>query len=457
MKGSTVFRRTTVRSLLAAVVTASLLVGTEPTSTAAEGASATREVARAGWKPEPGAIFNVPRSDDPQKMFRLERQVVSAVKRARAGSDIRISIFSFDRMPLVDALKDAHRRGVSVQVLVNDHEVTRAQRKLAQVIGRKRSRSSWIYQCENGCRSSGENLHDKFYLFSRAGAARWTVMSGSINMKLNGHKNQYNDLWTRNDDEPLYRAFEDLFTRLKADRIDRPGYRTWTAGRATIQATPLTKYSATNDPIMDVLGPVKCFGATGTAGKDGRTVVRVMMHAWNGDRGTYIARRIRALHAEGCDVRLLYGFAGEAVRDTLARTTTRGRVPIRSTGYDTNADGELDLYTHQKNLVISGHYGDDTEKKLVVTGSSNWTVDGMRGDEIVVLLDGIGNYGAYNAYFNWLWSSRSRSVRWSPTTGRTYAPQPTGGGLTRRELAVMAPRVEPRLPYGDEPGTGEVG
>jgi phosphatidylserine/phosphatidylglycerophosphate/cardiolipin synthase-like enzyme len=338
---------------------------------------------------------------------------------------------------------------VSVQVLVNDHEVTRTQLYLRSRLGTNRARRSWIYQCKSGCRSSGEALHDKFYLFSRTGAARWVVMTGSINMKLNGHKNQYNDLWTHNDDRDLFDAFDALFERLKRDRLDHPLYWIQEVGPVQVIATPFPGVDRTDDPIMKVLRQVRCLGAGGGTGTNGRTLVRVVMHAWNGPRGTYLARRLRDLYGSGCDVRLLYGMAGAKVRAELARPTRRGRIPIRSTGYDTDADGELDLYTHQKNLVVSGHYGDDRAARVVVTGSSNWTFGGMHGDEVIVVINGrSGDLPAYRADFDWLWTRRSHSVGWSPTGGSDYVPAPTRRGLTRAELARLAPRTEPRLPGG---------
>ena len=59
--------------------------------------------------------------------------------------------------------------------------------------------------------------------------------------------------------------------------------------------------------------------------------------------------------------------------------TKRGYVPAHTNGYDTNDDGEVDLYTHQKELMISGNYGKDRSTSLVVTGSSNYQDAGLRG------------------------------------------------------------------------------
>ena len=55
---------------------------------------------------------------------------------------------------------------------------------------------------------------------------------------------------------------------------------------------------------------IRCTGATGGAGYKGHTVVYIAMHAWHGNRGLYLAQRIRQLYDYGCYVRILYSFMG---------------------------------------------------------------------------------------------------------------------------------------------------
>ena len=366
---------------------------------------------KTGWKPVAGAKFNVPRSE-PGTQFRLEAQVLGAIRHAKKGSMIRISLFSFDRYPVADALIQAHRRGVDVQVLMNNHEVPGAQKKLRSVIGANRAKRSYIYQCTNGCRSSGENNHDKYFLFSHTGIAKNVVMTGSVNMKLNGAKNQFNDLWTRNNVPKVYQAFDALHEQMARDKVARPSYWVQNIGKNfQLHATPFHGNGPDNDPIDTILDPVRCKGATGGTGNQGRTRIRVNMHAWDGDRGTYLARRLRKLYALGCDVRLQYGYAGARVRKEFGVRTPRGYVPVRSSGMDTNADGEIDLYSHMKLLVISGNYGNDTSKRVVVTGSSNYQDSGLRGDELLFrMFDQTKATKQYLAHFDWMWKNRTRAV-----------------------------------------------
>ena len=83
------------------------------------------------------------------------------------------------------------------------------------------------------------------------------------------------------------------------------------------------------DRLVRRLSLVRCRGAAHGAGWHGRTVLRVSMHAWNGERGVVLARRVVALRAQGCNVRVLAGVGfGRRVRSVLAR----GDVPLRQTG-----------------------------------------------------------------------------------------------------------------------------
>lgn len=365
-----------------------------------------------GWKPKPGGTFNVPRAED-GRQYRIHKQIVGAIRHARKGSTIRISLFSFDRKIIAEDLIAAHRRGVRVQVLLNDHQVTGAQRMLHRVLGRNPLKDSFAYECTNGCRSSGENLHTKFFLFTHTGSAHDVVMTGSVNFTMNSVMNQYNDVFIRNESPLLHTAFVTLFDNMRLDKRQSPSYWTMKLGEDyKIEVTPYPNFGPASDPMMEALSRVHCFGATGGTGSNGRTVVRVIMHAWNDSRGHYLAKRIRQLYAEGCDVRVMYGFGGEAVRDTFASRTPRGYVPVHTTGYDTNEDGFLDLYTHQKELLVSGNYGGDRSTRMVVTGSSNWNNQGLRGDELIFTAKKTGAYRDYIDNFRWMWAERSHRVRY---------------------------------------------
>lgn len=401
------------------------------------------------WMPKPGGTFNVPRSTLENEL-RIERQISTAINRAPKGSRIRIAVFSFDRKPVAQALARAHARGVQVQILLNNHQITPAQKILHKALGRNRHKRNFAYECTRGCRSTGENQHIKFYLFSKTGGAKDVVMTGSANLTMNGARNQYNDLYIKNNAPKVYAAFNNLFDSMRKDKPAKPAYWVQNIGKKfQLQATPFRNYGPKNDPIITILNRVRCKGATGGTGNaNKRTIVRVSMHTWNEYRGVYLAEKFRQLYTKGCDVKLMYGMAGEKVRNTFAKRTKRGYVLVHTNGADTDDDGKLDLYSHQKYLLISGNYGKDSSTNLVVTGSSNYNNDGLKGDEEIFLIKSDGVFRNYIKNFQWLWEDRSRLVRYIPysaaqleSDGGTVFPPPTNNtntGSARRQSGPPA-------------------
>ena len=73
------------------------------------------------------AYFNNPRGSWNARL-KIERQVMHAINNTKKGSVIRIAVYSFDRVPVAKALIRAKKRGVHVQLLLNDHQDTKAMK-----------------------------------------------------------------------------------------------------------------------------------------------------------------------------------------------------------------------------------------------------------------------------------------------------------------------------------------
>ncbi|QCX28181.1 phospholipase D-like domain-containing protein [Nocardioides jishulii] len=403
-------------------------------------AGSTVPAAKKPWKPDAGAKFNTPRVGG-ERQLRLENQVIAAINRAKPGSTIKMAMFSFDRHQVADALIAAKKRGVFVQVIVNNHEFPPAQRKLRKALGNRTVTRTWTdkkgkkhkkvvqrrqfhYQCKSACRGDGDVQHSKFILFTRTGGAKHVVMLGSLNMKLNGSLNQFNDLLTVNDNKRFHSVLNEVFDEMRADRVLKNSYRKYAIGKrfqlevmpfARKKATRKTRWTRARDPIVKLLAPVKC---TGAKTNSGRTIVRVNMHAWDGDRGAMIANKLWDLHHRGCDVKIHVGFAGKKVRDIFARPTKRGRVPFRSTGFDTDGDKEIDLYSHAKIMMVNGHYDGVRNRKMVVTGSSNFQNGGQYGDELILRIFSPALYRQYADNWGDLWRNHTHGFNWTVVNAR---------------------------------------
>jgi phosphatidylserine/phosphatidylglycerophosphate/cardiolipin synthase-like enzyme len=374
------------------------------------GKDGKRDGKRKGYRPPAGAHFNVPIGGKAAQT-RIEDVVRGAINHAKKGSYIRIALFSFDRHNMADALIKAHKRGVHVQVLLNDHQITRAMRKMNRAFGHSLKRKSWMRQCNSGCRSRGEFLHSKMYLFSKTGRATNVSMTGSVNLTTNALIHQWNDLYVVNGHQKTYDKFLKTFEEMKRDKPIKRPHRVYNIKpRYQLQVFPVMNADKKSDPMMGILNKVKCKGARGGAGINGRTMIRVNMHRWADRRGGYLADKIVNLWAAGCNVRVMHGSADDTVRARITRSTKRGRVPIRSNGFDDSGDGMIDRYTHTKYVIISGHYGNSRSERRIITGSSNWSGRGLSGDELQFRVRGPKAVQQYKKNFDYIWNNGSRAI-----------------------------------------------
>ena len=393
-----------------------------------------------GWKAPDGPFFNDPHRK--KGYFRIESKVIDTIRHTPRGSMIRIAVYSLDRMPVANALVAAARRGVKVQMLLNDHQDTAAMRVIRAEIGADRSAKSFIYRCKASCRSAANdlnNLHSKFYSFSQAGRSLDVLAVGSANMTLNADLHQWNDLYFMDGNHELFRQFVSLFNDMKKDYDTRQPPLTFcgtplvlvcddSIDKNTVWAFPRVS-GPKDDLVLTMLSRIQCLTPDGLGGET-RTRLALSMHTMRGTRGDYLAAAIRKKFAEGCDVRVSYGLIGYHTKGILGAPTPRGRIPLRSTGldyntddnFDLNQDGEddliLDFYSHQKYFVIQGTYNGVPDTHMVLTGSSNWASLSTANDEIWFTVRGAVVARKYLANFDYQWD-HDRNSRNAYTT--TYA------------------------------------
>ena len=334
---------------------------------------------RRRWTAPQGPFFNDPRRKKGYLPHRAEGH--RDYPPHQAGVDDPHRGLLVERMPVAEALVAAHKRGVKVQMLLNDHQYTKAMRVVRQRIGAKRSADSFIYRCTAGCRATANrfnNMHSKFYLFSRA----WGVT------RRGGRR--FGEPHAQRGDPPVERPLLHLRRPCapppargplrrhgrrprhapSGSLLLRHAYgapcatRPWTSTRSWAYPRPS---GPRNDLVLDTLAKVQCLTPTASGGQT-RTRLALSMHTMRGRRGDYLAAAIRDKFAEGCKVRVSYGLIGFHTKKVIGKPTRRGRIPLRSTGldynpddnYDLNKDGNDDLilnfYSHQKYLTIQGTF-----------------------------------------------------------------------------------------------------
>ena len=349
-------------------------------------------------------------------------------------STIRITLYSMTDGVFSSAMRAAHRRCVSVQILMNNHlnrSNDPAWAGLEDALGtgvrnsKGQLRRSFAHRCSYGCRGSGV-LHTKMYLFDSqlpapsAGLNRIndTALMGSSNMTSNAAAIQWNDLYGVSNNATLYREYLSYFNLMKNDNGFRRNARDYGPSNYRTVFWPVA--AGRTDPAIAALRSIRCTGVTGGTGINGRTVVYINMHAWFGLRGLAIQDQVRRLYSQGCYIRILYSFMTPKVHYRLTHGTN-SRMSARRTIFSTNGDKYADVYSHFKNIAASGNVGGDRSARIVWTGSNNFTADGTHFDESMMRINSATAFRQYRDQFAFI-TRRKSSARYASFL------EPVGGG-----------------------------
>jgi hypothetical protein len=356
---------------------------TTPARTATTGLLPLRAPDR--YVPRQGAKFN--HWNIKSLRNKIRRHMLRTINSVPRGATIRWMVFSFGDWGIEKALVRARNRGVSVQVLGNymNRETWAPWRALQAALGTAKKRQgkdperiSWARQCVKSCRGWGGNLHTKLFLFSQVATATNVVMYGSWNPTWVANKRQWNHLDTRID-AATYQGYLKIFRQAKRDKPY--GYAHWSSGGMEHMVFPRPSTRRKNDPLNAELAKISCVSATDSQGVARATVVRVGMYVFGGSRGTWMAKRLRALWNQGCNVSIVYGFASDRALSILYSPSGRGRIPMRQAMKVEN--GKPYRYLHDKYVAVRGMY-DGRFVNAVWSGSTNFSNLGFHADDLTV-------------------------------------------------------------------------
>lgn len=370
--------------------------------------SANAAAAAAAYKPRPGVIFNDPTISHRRRD--VLDHIIRSIRSTPRGAKIRFASWNFDDMPVADALIDAHKRGVSVQVVVSGTIATASYQKLrSKLAGPPRhtgERRSLAMRCRHSCRGgSTGTMHTKILLFSKVGTIPNVVMFGSSNLAIRAGNRQWNDWRTLTRAARAYDRLYELFRQFRADQPRKQPWKVMSWDNHGAWAMPAIDIKP--GPIDRHFKQVNCMGVTGGAGNgNGRTKIRAAIAGVFDEYGVTVAKALRDLWNRGCDIKLIYTTIGDSIAKILHNPSGRGPIPTREVTYDPEGDGELDLYLHTKYFTINGVYGNKTDARVVFTGTPNWSVRALRGDEILVRTNSArALVGIYNGHMERLFRS----------------------------------------------------
>lgn len=429
-------------ALLVALLTSlALLVG--PLSVPAEAARYT---------PPAGVRTNNPLGDREARRQVLGHLIRSIDAVPRKGQ-IKVASWNIRSDDVVDALIRAHsKRRVGVKVVLDrlnanpdnrNRGIDRLQRALKQGNDNRRpALRSGLRKCVSACRGRSGIAHSKFFLFSKAGRARWVVMNGSANATDLAAYGQWNDVYTIRGKKAVFKEMKTVFAQMYRDRnVDQP-YRARRFGDTTVMTYPWRGSGTKGDPVLREMSKISCTGARNN--RSGKTKIRIAMTSWHGERGKKIAWAVRRKQNRGCDVRIVYAVAGNEVLRILRREGARP-VPLRQIVQDPNGDGVYDRYLHMKVLTVKGHYGQDRSAWVTLNGSANWSPAALASDEVVMRIKRKGVLQRYNRWIDWLYRNPPPRTASRTTAGRTSTTAPAPVVLP--EHLPLGSRVDGVDPY----------
>ncbi|MFG1710838.1 phospholipase D-like domain-containing protein [Nonomuraea sp. M3C6] len=347
------------------------------------------------------AVFNDPVSD----RNAIQNRIVQLIEGADPGSTIRMSMFYATDATIPNALIAARNNGRNVQVVFDKKMAgTAIYTSLAGALGENLGASSWVLACPAGRGCIGDRAlygsvslnHNKFFLFSSTGGTTNVVVQSSANLHtgrdgLGG----WNSALVLAGNTGIYDAYSAYFTDLKNRNVDNNYYDTRppvTSGNAKAHFYPREEgTSQPTDPAEDtlstVLDHVACTGnsTVGTADGTHRTIVRVAMGIFS---RTHLAQKLLGLDKAGCyvEVAMTYnkGSASEvtSMNELVKTTGAYNGINVR---YYCNADS---VWIHSKYLLVEGKYYGVPDRKIIWTGSHNWSWNSLRqADEALLQLE----------------------------------------------------------------------
>jgi hypothetical protein len=353
-----------------------------------------------------GVVFSHPYRK--RYRYKIRDRILRTINSVPPGGRIQVASWSFSSKGYLNALNDARRRGVVVQIVL----AQRNHRKNSDYYAlRKRFGStitpngSWVKKCVYSCRGRSGTMHSKIFLFSSSFRTPYVMMTGSANLTDFAVTNQWNQVNTVSG--PANKAIYDegvrIFNQMVRDRQAVPMYVETAYPTLTSYYYPTTSASTSTDFMYKALRRVHCRGATNTS--DGRTTVKIAMYAWYQQRGQWLAKLVRSMWQQGCNIQIVYGISSDPVKKILYSPSGRGRIPMRQILL-TNTKHVPIYYIHDKWVAIRGSYGRSTGTAVSFQGSFNFSDLGFKSDEQFQMLPGSSYYAAFNRDFTLLWKDR---------------------------------------------------
>jgi hypothetical protein len=328
--------------------------------------------------PRLSVVFTAPKGQGDADLT-LENEVIELANHATSGSKVRVSMFHWDRTKVAEAFVAAAKRGVDVRIVIDsDNEKNGDFNEAVKLLRTGLGSNLTICQRGKGACIGSKINHNKFFLFSALDDGSTNVV-GQASQNLTGHQLVlHNNMVVARNDPALFAAYEGYFADLVDQKLDLNYDRTLDGD--DVRAFTFPRSGA--DKVASVLDNVQC-----TAGSK----IRIAM-AYFSNRPE-VAAKLTELQKAGCQVSMVVRASGAGTGKKIMKTLKAGGVDV-SVFPTASGNGN-----HSKYLLIDAPFegsGGTARRKLVFTGSHNYTKAALRmNDEILLRVEDPGVYGAF--------------------------------------------------------------
>ncbi|MEU1409229.1 phospholipase D-like domain-containing protein [Streptomyces sp. NPDC005728] len=356
-----------------------------------------------------GPVFNKPTGTVSEQQA-IRTQLLDYINQSPSGSSIKASVYHFWDTELGQAIANARARGVDVQLMMDESDVSDNADDptygiLKTALGTDRTQSSFVGLCpvDKSCLgepSQGASInHNKFWLFSQLDGAYDVVVQTSSNLTPSSYSRFWNDAYVVPSNVTIYTAYSNYFAKLVGQDWANWQYSTTTSSpyKAYFFPRPADDPSP-GDTITGVLDNVTC-----TYTQDGttkHTKVRVGMFKLT---RLPVAQKLVALKTAGCTVDIVYSQTDSGSSSGTWETLhASGGPTLHCYNWDDDSDPDTpSRIIHSKFLLIEGKYDGATGQKVLWTGSHNYTGPALtKNDEALLKVDSDADHDAYVTDFN---------------------------------------------------------
>ncbi|QKV72897.1 phospholipase D-like domain-containing protein [Amycolatopsis sp. Hca4] len=348
------------------------------------------------------AIFNNP-PENGDRDHSIETRLVQLANGTPAGAEIHVSLFSWTRPALAEALKAAQARGVKVRIAL-DGAADDDPANTAMPILKSAGLTQLVF-----CGTGGDNTgciahdgsphsinHDKLWMFSETEGKKDVVVIGSYNLTT-VQGNLFNNALLTYGDADLYGFYLGHMQKMLAQRKTNDYFDT--AGYHKTLTTMVTSYLS---PRADSKGGDSEEFATDTWAQLLKYVTKYeagcsldVVQANIADSRTPVVDELVRIGKLGCKVRIVYDDMG-----TAALAALKGKANVTLKRFNTTV-GDREISVHSKYMLYTGNYSEKAGRQLVFTGSHNISGAALRdNDEILVKVENAGISAAYEDNFS---------------------------------------------------------